>query len=217
MTTPSELLTMLAVAPASTEEHVLQLLIELGAQVVDASEGSLLVYDKVKKDLVFVMTVGGSQTLLGQRVPLNGGLTGLAAATREVQIGAPTFTGVKQASDKSAGGQGPEAVIAAPMLIGDELVGVVTAVSFAHGKRFTARDGELYGRLATVAGVVVEQRRRLNDAVAGAESRTKGGGVEQRLATSIARIAQKQPAGLEQIATILGAIEAMVAPPEHDS
>jgi GAF domain-containing protein len=123
------------------------------------------------------MTVGGDErVLVGQRVPMSKGLTGLAAATLEVQIGAPTFSGIRQAADGGEGSgasgasrelgekldaRAPESVIAAPMLVGDELVGVITAVTFEPGKRFTSDQGELYARIAAVAGVVVELRQKL--------------------------------------------------------
>ena len=58
------------------------------------AQGSLLVLDEKKKELVFAMTIGSrssEMTLIGQRVPLGKGITGLAAQMREVQIGAPTF------------------------------------------------------------------------------------------------------------------------------
>ncbi len=210
MTTSSDLLTLLAVAPASPEEGVLRVLIELGANVVDAQEGSLLVFDPEKKDLAFAMNVGGSDVLIGQRVALNQGLTGLAAATREVQIGAPTFKGVQQAKG------GPEAVIAAPMLVGDDLVGVITAVSFVSGKRFSAKDGDFYGRLAAVAGVVVEQRRRLNAAHHGVKESDTSNSVEHGIAASLARIAKKRPDALPRLAAIVSEIEALVAPPESE-
>jgi len=205
MTQSSDLLALLAIEPASAEERVLRVLIELGAQVVDASEGSLLVYDTSKNDLVFAMTVGGPEVLIGQRLALGQGLTGLAAATREVQIGAPTFQGVKQAST------GPEAVIAAPMLVGDDLIGVITAVSFTKGKRFSGRDGDLYGRIAAVAGVVVDQRRRLN-AAAGKVQEKVGSSVELGVAASIARIAKVRPDALIRLATIVAEIEGLVVP-----
>lgn len=207
MTLSSDLLALLAVTPQSPEDLVLRLLIELGAQVVDASEGSLLVYDREKNDLVFAMNVGGSVELIGQRVPMNQGLTGLAAATREVQIGAPTFTGIKQAAERATASGGPEAVIAAPMMAGDDLVGVITAVSFSPGKRFTAKDGELYARLATVAGVVVEQRRGLNAAASGSRS---GGENEQSIAAAIVRISKAGPAAVAGTARILTEIAAFV-------
>ena len=207
----SHLATYLAIAPKSPEEHVLRLLIELGAQVVSAQEGSLLVYDPEKNDLVFAMTVGGADTLVGQRVPLNKGLTGLAAATREVQIGAPTFMGVKQGEQHT---KGPSGVIAAPMLVADDLVGVITAVTFEPDKRFTSKDGDLYGRLAAVAGVVVQQRRQLKsigDMQKGAVQ-TGGNEVEHRIAGSLGSIGKGGGApALEHVARILAEIAAMTS------
>src|SRR5438045_9777403 len=140
----SELDIYLAIAPNSREEQMLRLLIELGIHVAGAEEGSILVHDRAKNDLVFAMNIGGDASLIGQRVPLNQGITGLAAASREVQIGAPTFD-INQVETKKGG---PSSVIAAPMLVDDELIGVLTAVTFASGKRFTEEDGSLYARLA---------------------------------------------------------------------
>ena len=204
----SHLATYLAIAPKSPEELVLRLLIQLGAQVVNAQEGSLLVYDPEKNDLVFAMTVGGADTLVGQRVPLDKGLTGLAAATREVQIGAPTFMGGKPGEGHSAG---PSGVIAAPMLVADDLVGVITAVTFEQGKRFSSKDGELYGRLAAVAGVVVQQRRQLKAIEAQAKGgAAKGNEVEHRIAASLGNIGRAGGMNaLGHVAKILAEIEAM--------
>lgn len=204
MNASAALETFLAIEPRSDEAQVLRLLIELGAQFVGASEGSLLVHDRRANDLVFAMTVGGDESVLvGQRVPMSKGLTGLAAATLEVQIGAPTFSGIRQAPDGDDGEPGapreareareagerldaraPESVIAAPMLVGDELVGVITAVTFEPGKRFTSDQGELYARIAAVAGVVVELRQKLAAissmrAHAGAERHEGGAGGER--------------------------------------
>lgn len=206
----SHLATYLAIAPKSPEEHVLRLLIELGAQVVNAQEGSLLVYDPEKNDLVFAMTVGGADSLIGQRVPLDKGLTGLAAATREVQIGAPTFMGVKQGEERA---KGPSGVIAAPMLVADDLVGVITAVTFEPDRRFTSKDGDLYGRLAAVAGVVVQQRRQLKSIGEMQKGEVKpGNDVEHRIAGALGSIGKSGgPSALEHVARILGEIAAMTS------
>lgn len=86
--------TYLGITRESPEEKVLTLLIELGAQVVGAQEGSLLVVDESSQELVFAMTVGrglAEKGLVGQRVPLGQGLVGLAAQTHQVEIGAPVF------------------------------------------------------------------------------------------------------------------------------
>jgi GAF domain-containing protein len=154
----------LGIVPRTPEAAVLRLLVELGVECMGADEGSLLVLDRKKKQLVFAMTVGSAaseRTLVGQGVPLGAGLTGLAAATREVQIGAPTFKDIKQRQRAKAPGGHPAAVLAAPLLIRDEVVGVITAASFDPHKRFSAAGASLYAKIASVAAVVVDQQQRL--------------------------------------------------------
>lgn len=214
MNTP--LSSYLAIAPQSPEEAVLRLLIELGIQVVGADEGSLLVVDELAGDLVFAMTVGSGSSesaLKGQRVPLGQGLTGLAAATHEVQLGSPTYSQVQQAQ---AGGQteGPQAVIAAPMLVADSVVGVITAVSFAQGKRFGSKEAELYARVAAVAGVVVQQRHRIQALQGGGEAEADGTAgpqvsLETSIAASLSRIGKARPEALQQVAQLVESIEAL--------
>jgi GAF domain-containing protein len=169
MPEPSELVARyLGIAAESPEQAVLRVLVELSAQVVGASEGSLLVVDREQRpprDLVFAMTVGSrasERALVGQRVPIGQGITGLAAVTQEVQIGAPLYDGVRQAEEGDVPHGQPSSVIAAPMLAGDALVGVITAVSFDPARRFGAADAGLFARAASVAGVVVDQRRRID-------------------------------------------------------
>ena len=149
----------------SRQQAVLRLLVELGCQCVGADEGSLLVLDRDRQHLIFVMLVGpeaSREAMIGQRVPVGKGVTGLAAQTHEVQTGAPTF-GTTQPVE-------PKWVLAAPMLIEDRLVGVITAVKTTPDKGFTSDDAVLYGRVAAVAGVVVDQAHRL----AVAEAAMKG-------------------------------------------
>ena len=202
----------LSIPSASSAENTLRLLIRMGLLVTGADEGSLLVLDDPAGDLVFAMTVGdeaSAATLRGQRVPLGKGITGLAAATLEVQIGAPVYKDVHQSARLDGTTGGPTAVMAAPMLAGDELVGVITAVSFATGKHFTTQDAKLFGGFATIAGVVVDQGRRLAQRhdTAAADA---AGPAQSRIAASIAHIAQAQPQALEEIAIQLASIDRLV-------
>jgi len=208
----------LSIQPQSESENTLRLLIQLGLMVTGAEEGSLLVLNDETNELVFAMTIGDADsdaTLRGQRIPLGQGITGLAAATLEVQIGAPTFKVVHQSSRQETPGSGPEAVMAAPMMVGERLVGVITAVSFAKAKRFTTHDGKLFGGFAAIAGVVVGQTQRLSaldqpspDAASSASDEPP-----DRIARSIARIARERPEAMEEIAGLLASIERLVAGP----
>lgn len=208
----TELEAYLGVAYKSPEEDVLRLLIELGAQFVGAREGSLLVLDEKRRELVFAMTVGdgsSKRSLVGQCVPLGKGITGLAAQTREVQIGAPTF-GMRQSKE-------PFSVLAAPMLVGDRLIGVITAVSLDRRKRFNGADAMFYGRIAAVAAVLVEQRRKLSVVEAVREGRPlpKGVGEEDRLDREIVgcvrKIVKSRPHAKRLVARLLSEIQSLLS------
>lgn len=212
------LATYLGISYESPEEKVLRILNELGAQFVGAEEGSLLVFDHETNDLVFAMTVGSGlseEVLLGQRVPLGEGIVGLAAQTREVQIGAPTFQ-VRQGAERQTEEAQPKSVLAAPMLIGNTLIGIITAVSFRPDTRFTNDDAMLYARIATVAAVVVEQRRRL----AAVESLQKGLEVPQaaseeerldfEIVHSVTQLIKGKPAAKAQVARLLAVVRALL-------
>lgn len=140
------------------DDEMLRLIMEIGVGMMRSEEGSLLLLNREKQELEFVMTIGRAEVekkLKGQRFSMHKGITGLAASTGEPQTGAPTYHGVKQ-----AGPGEPEAVLAVPMLVEGEVVGVITAASFEKGRTFSKADTELYCRFAKLCGTVIRQRRR---------------------------------------------------------
>lgn len=216
----SLLATHLGILPQAPEERILRMIVEMGQQIVGADEGSMLVMLEETRELQFVMTTGSAESekaLMGQRVPLDKGIVGLAARTQEVQIGAPTFTDIKQTESRAADGT-PAAVLAAPMLIGDTLIGVITAVSFKKDKRFNSSDARLYAGFSTIASLVVDQKRRLvsleqkeqEPGVHHPQALGETGRLEKTILESVARIVRKTPDSLSEVAKILSAIEAML-------
>lgn len=154
----------LGIDPRRDREDALRLLVELGIDVVGAQEGSLLAFDRKAKDLVFLMTAGNPEAerkLIGRRVPLGKGITGLAAVTEQVQIGSPVYRDVHLKRRGRGESTAPECVMAAPMMVGGEMAGVMTAATFERGMTFTVRDGEIFARFAALAGVVVKQLARI--------------------------------------------------------
>lgn len=215
--------TYLGIAPRTSEAAILRLLIDLGRQYAGAEEGSLLVLDRKTNELVFAMTSGDRQSekaLVGQRVPVGRGLTGLAAATGEVQIGAPVFKDVRQRKRRGASGSQPSAVLAAPMLVRGQVVGVLTAASFRPGHRFTQDDAAFYGKIAAVAGVVVEQQQRLSvlENLSAGRRLPRAMTPEQKLQMQIvgrvARLTAGRPERLERVHAVLAAIEALCRGPQ---
>lgn len=200
----------LGVMPRTGEDQVLRLIVETGVRAVGADEGSLLVYDPDANDLTFVMTYGNAESeamLVGQRLPFGQGLAGLAAETGEVQIGAPRYKDIRQAETMG----GIKAVIAAPMMLGDRLIGVITAVSDDEDKRFSMADAELYACLATIAALVVNQSlllRPVEDKQAPAEA-LGADPLEREVLERIGRLLQRDRETVRQVARMLEALEAM--------
>ncbi len=191
---------------------MLRLLIWTGLQLSGGEEGSLLLYDPATEDLRFAMTIGPAETeqvLRGQRVPLGAGITGLAAATREVQIGAPVYRDIHQAERKD-GPETPEALIAAPVVSGETLLGVITAVSFAPGKRFTGEMGRLYGGFAAVAALLIAQEREL---AAIARERAAHPSIA-RIAAALERVAEQRPEVLVEAERMIDALARISLPAE---
>jgi len=202
--------------PPGLETDVLSLIVETGVRAVGAEEGSLLVYNPEANDLTFVMTYGNKDAeriLVGTNVPMGrGSLAGLAAETGQVQIGAPVYKDAKLADVAGR----VQSVISAPMLVGDRLIGVITAISNKLEKRFDDKDGQIYACLATVAAVVVNQALLLRDAgEAAAESAPASlapDPVAQEVLDRVGRLLQRDPATIRQVARLLEAAEAMSAP-----
>jgi GAF domain-containing protein len=210
----------LSILPQTPEEKVLRLLIEVGREIVGAQEGSLPVFDESRQDLVFAMTAGNADSeisLAGQRVPLGSGVTGLAALTHEVQAGAPTFDDIQQSERLNRGGPvQPSVVLAAPMLVNDVLVGVLTAISFEPGKHFSSRDLRFYASFAAIAGLVVQQRRTLAlreiDSGLSLNASSESHKAEQTILATLHRLLDRGPESVVLIANILTSIERLIGP-----
>ncbi len=219
MTSQPLLSSYFGILPQMPERKILRLLLETAIQVLNAQEGSLLVYNAASKSLCFAMTIGNEESaakLEGQSVPIGEGLTGLAAVTREVQVGAPVFHDIQQTRKRSGESGEPEAVIAAPMVVGETLIGVLTVVSFRPGKRFGADEAKLFANYATIAASVVDQRRRLAAVEARDRELLSGSALsetaraEQKIFESITKIVLHSESTLPHLVQMFASLEALV-------
>jgi GAF domain-containing protein len=218
MTTAPSPLRYFGILPESREARLLRYLLETAVEAIRGDEGSLLIHDREAGDLRWAMTVGDPESerkLLGQRLGIGQGITGLAAATHEVQVGAPIYHDIEQTKRR---GSEPEAVVAAPMVSGEALIGVITVVSFETGRRFGAAEAKLAGRLATIAAVLVEQYQRIS-APAGRSAISAGGTDPEinaklrEIDAALQRIVEQHPEAVAQVAAIVGSLESALHKP----
>lgn len=159
---------VLALQDAQTVRFAMDQLVRAALGVLRADQGSLLLAEPRAKRLRFAMIVdarsdaplpSAASDLVGSTVPYGEGVTGMAALTHDVQSAAAA----DGASFYRIHGDGsPSAVLAAPLLSGNRLLGVLTAVSFNPRRAFSPDDARLYGIFANLAAVVVDQQRRLD-------------------------------------------------------
>jgi hypothetical protein len=199
---------------AGLEVQASRRLLTIAVGAIEAEEGSLLIWDEEINELRFVATVGGDgaeAALIGQRVPLGKGVTGLAAVTRGVQIGSPTYADIHQTKRLAAG---PESIVAAPIIAGERLLGVMTGVTFEAGRSFGAAQAAAYDEYAAVMAVLLEQGRRLSATAAlgsGGETAVLGiGAIEREMVDRLARIVGDHPDVLGAVARLFEALEAVI-------
>ena len=194
--------------------------IAVGLRILGADEGSLLIMDSEGKSLLFAMVAdrngalpenAESSALIGKCVPVGEGVTGMAAMTHDVQTSADA-DGSGIPFHRVRGDRKPNAVLAAPMMRGDKVVGVITAVSFDRRKTFSSSQAQTYGMLANVAAGIVDGCGCLNDdaqfddlADAGDADSTDDGA--RRLLQEVLSLARKRPERVEALRKMVAAMD----------
>jgi sigma-B regulation protein RsbU (phosphoserine phosphatase) len=150
-------------------QELLQLIIVTLRNLVGAEEGSLLLLDPETGELTFHVSSEQSGELIEQRIPAGRGIAGwvlehgqslaIDDAARD-----PRFYGRVDASM----GKTTRSLLAVPLLLKDDVIGVVEAINKQGEATFTASDVERAEALASLAAVAVDNSRmyaKLTDAV----------------------------------------------------
>jgi len=131
--------------------------------VLNAGAGSLYVVDDRTDELVFQVALPAqAQNLIGQRLPLGHGLAGWVAATGQAIGVADVQQDPRWAGDVAIGvGYTPKTMVAAPLLIGDRVIGVIQILDKDGGQPFGADDLEMLGQFANQGAIAIDQSQRL--------------------------------------------------------
>lgn len=199
----SNLLALTGIQNPQKVLYSFKLLISLGLKLLNADEGSLLIFKKEQKQLQFVATVGSSddEVLVGKTVPLGKGITGMAALTGEIQTASRANGGNFFAVQDDGT---PNSVIAAPIMLDDELIGVITAVSFDNNKTFSTADCQNFSILTQLGAVLITQEQALANYTTGAmHNLTQQKSMEMEAAQKVISWIQKNPQKSETILQLL--------------
>jgi len=142
-------------------EPLLKNVLESAVNILNCEAGSLFLVDDQTRELIFRVTVGPvAKDLLGQRLPAGSGIVGRAVATR----GPVIENDVKHSVNWSAGtdektGFVTRALLAVPLQIRENVMGVIEVINRRDGLPFVEEDQALLTAFAGQAAVALENAR----------------------------------------------------------
>lgn len=151
-----------AVLPTSNNE-LLQSIVNAAARIFGAEAAAILLVDEAEQVLVFHVEFGNKQPgLIGRRVPLNKGIAGYVAMTGQ----AIAVSNVQQdarfnADFAKSTGYVPDSILAAPLLLGERVIGVLEVLDKIAANSFGMHDMELMGLFAQQAALAIRESQQL--------------------------------------------------------
>ncbi|MCB1179596.1 MAG: SpoIIE family protein phosphatase, partial [Leptospiraceae bacterium] len=152
----------------NTSRHLTYLLrdvMESVKSVFKTESCSILLVDKEKNDLYFHLVAGEKEEELTKiRVPMGKGIAGTVAVTKEPMIinDAQNDDRVFKVVDKTTGFV-TRNILAAPLVVGDEVIGVVEAINTIDRNNFSESDIKLFLTFSDAAALAIQKTRLLDD------------------------------------------------------
>jgi GAF domain-containing protein len=135
-------------------------IVEAARRIFHAGAASILLLDHETDELVFTAATGGGDNVLGMRFPAHQGIAGWVVMTGEAIAVGDVRRDPRWAKDfAQSTGYVPNSIMAAPLLVGDEIEGVLEVLDKASADTFGLDDMELLGLFARPAAIAVEQAR----------------------------------------------------------
>ncbi len=130
-------------------------------RLFNAEAGSILLLDAEANELVFEAASGGAD-VLGLRIPAHQGIAGWVVMTGEPIASSDVRRDPRWAKDFAQSvGYIPQSILAVPMIVGEDVVGVLEVLDKHAGASFGLNDMELLGLFAQPAAIAVEQAQKV--------------------------------------------------------
>ncbi len=142
-------------------DPLLERVLNSAVDILNCEAGSLFLVDEETDELVFEVTVGPvADNLVGQRLPPGTGLVGKSVATRRPVIANDVLRS-KDWFDKADEQTGfrTESLLVVPMIVKENVIGVIEVINKRNGMPFTTEDQELLMAFAGQAAVAYENAR----------------------------------------------------------
>jgi PAS domain S-box-containing protein len=143
-------------------DRLLQAVLERAVTLLDVTGGELAIMDEATQQLVILASHNMGTNAIGTRMQLGEGAMGHVAQTHEPLI-IPHYQQWAGRSAQYAHGA-IQTVMAAPLMIGDRLVGAIASVHSDPERTFGQRELRLLNLFAAQAAVAIENARLYSDA-----------------------------------------------------
>lgn len=147
-----------------SNDELLQSIVSTAAHIFGAAAAAILLVDESEGTLVFRVETGNKNTdLIGTHIPLDKGIAGYVAMTGQ----AIAVSNVEQdhrfnVEFAKSTGYVPDNMLAAPLLLGDQVIGVLEVLDKLKGASFGLQDMELMGLFAHQASLAIRQAQQLD-------------------------------------------------------
>jgi signal transduction histidine kinase len=187
-------------------KRLLSKIVHAAVEVLDASTGSLLIWDQSDNSLIFAVTEGGEgegQNLELRRMPADQGIAGWIFTHRQPVIVEDVsqdrrfFKGI----DESLGSH-TSSLIGAPLMTKGEMVGVIEVLNKRSGEKFNEQDLDTLNALAGQAAIAIVNARLYLQI---REERDRMLGIEEEVHKKLARDFHDGPA--QTLASLIMDIE----------
>ena len=142
-------------------DPLLRNVLESAVNILNCEAGSLFLVDDQTQELIFRVTVGPvAKDLLGQRLPAGSGIVGRAVTTRGpvIENDVKHSSGWSSNTDERTGFL-TRALLAVPLQIRDNVMGVIEVINRRDGLPFVEEDQALLTAFAGQAAVALENAR----------------------------------------------------------
>lgn len=140
---------------------LLQRILSSAVEILVCQAGTLFLVDEQSEELIFRVTVGPvASDLVGQRLPPGTGLVGKAVALRGPVVANDVLRSQEWFGqpDEKTGFQ-TESLLISPMIVKEQVIGVIEVINKQNRMPFTDDDQELLAAFAAQAAVAYENAR----------------------------------------------------------
>jgi signal transduction histidine kinase/putative methionine-R-sulfoxide reductase with GAF domain len=142
-------------------ERLLKNILQSAVEILNCEAGSLLMVDEQTDELVFRVVLGPvADELVGHRMASNAGIVGRCFQSQEPMI----VNDVRNSGDwfdrtDQETGFRTRSLLVAPLLVKEQVIGVLEVLNREDGSNFTLDDQELLGAFASQAAIAIENAR----------------------------------------------------------